>query len=311
VQWRTRKAETDNPPHGRFVEIDGVRLHYVVQGAGQPIVLLHGNGALVRDFELSGLTAQLAKRHRVVVFDRPGYGYSTRPRSRIWTPEAQAVLFSKVFRRLGLERPIVLGHSWGTLVALALGLNHPTEVSRLALLSGYYYPTPRADVVIMSPPALPILGDLLRFTVSPLLSRLIWRTLIGKLFFPNPVPEKFERFPIWMALRPGQLRAAAAEAAMMIPAAQRLSGRVHELDVPTLIMAGEGDLQATATRHSVRLHENVGSSALRIIPDAGHMIHHVATSEIVEAIEAFTVSTATEHIDRDATMPSRAGAAAA
>jgi pimeloyl-ACP methyl ester carboxylesterase len=127
------------------LDIDGVRLHYIVRGHGDPIVLLHGNGALVRDFELSGLVTELARRHRVIVFDRPGYGYSTRPRSRVWTPEAQAKLFSSVFRKLGLDAPIVLGHSWGTLVAIALGLNHPEQVSRLVLLSGYFYPTPRAE----------------------------------------------------------------------------------------------------------------------------------------------------------------------
>jgi pimeloyl-ACP methyl ester carboxylesterase len=287
VQWRARKAEAENPPRGRFIEIDGVRLHYVERGAGEPIVLLHGNGALFRDFELSGLVADLAKRHRVVVFDRPGYGYSTRPRTRVWTPDAQAELLSKAFRQLGLKRPIVLGHSWGALVALALGLDYPPRVSRLVLLSGYYYPTPRADVLVMSPPALPLIGDLMRFTLSPLLSRLIWPGLTAKLFSPNPVPPSFEQFPIWMALRPGQLRASAAEAAMMIPAARRLSHRYRELIVPALIIAGEGDLQVTAAHHSARLHEDLTLSELKLIPDAGHMIHHVARSELVEAIEAF------------------------
>jgi pimeloyl-ACP methyl ester carboxylesterase len=288
VQWRARKAEAENPPRGRFIQVDGVRLHYVERGAGEPIVLLHGNGALFRDFELSGLVADLAERHQVVVFDRPGYGYSTRPRTRVWTPEAQAELLSKAFRQLGLKRPIVLGHSWGALVALALGLNDPAQASRLVLLSGYYYPTPRADVLVMSPPALPLIGDLMRFTVSPLLSRLIWRGLTAKLFSPNPVPRSFEQFPVWMALRPGQLRASAAEAAMMIPAARRLSQRYCELTVPALIMAGEGDLQVTAARHSARLHQDLSSSELKIIPAAGHMIHHVARSQLVETIEAFT-----------------------
>jgi hypothetical protein len=105
VQARTRRAEADNPPRGRFIEIEGARVHYVDRGTGEAIVLLHGNGGLVRDFELSGLVNELAKRHRVVVFDRPGYGYSTRPRRRMWTPEAQAELFSKAFRELGLDAP--------------------------------------------------------------------------------------------------------------------------------------------------------------------------------------------------------------
>jgi pimeloyl-ACP methyl ester carboxylesterase len=221
------------------------------------------------------------------VFDRPGYGYSTRPRNRVWTPEAQAELLSKAFRELGLKRPVVVGHSWGTLVALALGLDHPHQVNRLVLLSGYFYPTLRADVAFMSPPAIPVMGDLMRFTLSPLLSRLAWRALIAKLFAPNAVPRTFDRFPIWMALRPGQLRASAAESAMMIPAALRLSRRYRELNIPALIVAGEGDLQATAAHHSARLHKELPLSELKLIPDVGHMVHHVATQEVSQAIKAF------------------------
>ena len=86
----TNKAERDNPPTGRFVEVDGVRLHYVERGSGEPLVLLHGNGSMIQDFETSGLVDMAAKSYRVIVFDRPGYGHSERPRSTIWTAEAQA-----------------------------------------------------------------------------------------------------------------------------------------------------------------------------------------------------------------------------
>jgi pimeloyl-ACP methyl ester carboxylesterase len=286
VQIRSRRAERSNPPRGRFITVDGVRLHYVSQGDGPPVVLLHGNGALVQDFELSGLAGQLAQHYRVFVFDRPGYGYSNRPRSRVWTPEAQAKLFAEAFRQLGLERPIVVGHSWGTLVAVALGLDHPDHVSRLVLLSGYFYPTIRGDVALMAPPSVPVVGDLLRFTISPLIARLIWRSMIAKLFSPNPIPTKFERFPIWMALRPGQLRASAAEAAMMIPAAHRLARRYQDLSVPTLIMAGEQDHQVTTKHQSSRLHNELPGSALRIIPRGSHMIHHEHPKMIVAALQS-------------------------
>jgi pimeloyl-ACP methyl ester carboxylesterase len=144
VQKRAHEAEVDNPPKGRFVEVDEVRLHYTEQGSGEPLVLLHGNGATVEDFATSGLVDMAAQRYRVITFDRPGYGYSERPRSMIWTPEAQAALFAAAFRQLGIERPIVLGHSWGTQVAVALGLDWAQSVRSLVLLSGYYYPSVRS-----------------------------------------------------------------------------------------------------------------------------------------------------------------------
>ena len=77
--YRARKAERDHPPTGRFVTVDGVKLHYIDRGEGPPVVLLHGNVVTAEDFRTSGVLELLARRHRVIAFDRPGFGYSDRP----------------------------------------------------------------------------------------------------------------------------------------------------------------------------------------------------------------------------------------
>ena len=84
-----KKAERDNPAAGRFLDVNGVRLHYVERGLGDPLVLLHGNGSMIEDFQSSGLIDLAAKQFKVIVFDRPGFGHSDRPRNVIWTPDAQ------------------------------------------------------------------------------------------------------------------------------------------------------------------------------------------------------------------------------
>lgn len=162
-----RKAEKKTPPEGEFIEVDSVRLHYVEKGSGPPLILLHGNGAMLQDYELSGLIGEAAKQYRVIAFDRPGFGYSERPRNTVWTPANQAGLIFKAAQMLGVRKPVIVGHSWGTLVALAAALDHPSDVAGLVLLSGYYFPSARPDVVLFSPPAIPGLGDILRFTASP------------------------------------------------------------------------------------------------------------------------------------------------
>jgi len=96
-----KKAQRENPPTGRFMEVNGVRIHYVERGAGRPLVLFHGNGSMIQDFESSGLIELAAENYRVIVFDRPGYGHSDRPRNVIWTPEAQADLFHAALEQLG------------------------------------------------------------------------------------------------------------------------------------------------------------------------------------------------------------------
>ena len=150
-----KNAERDNPASGRFLDVDGVRLHYVERGSGEPLVLLHGNGSMIGDFESSGLIDLASKNYRVIVFDRPGFGHSDRPRNVVWTPDAQADLIRHALARLNVSNAIVLGHSWGASVAVALALKFPDLMRGLVLASGYYYPTARPDVVAMGAPALP------------------------------------------------------------------------------------------------------------------------------------------------------------
>lgn len=284
VQAKQRHVERDHPPQGKFVDVDGVRLHYVDHGAGPALVLLHGNGLFATDFELSGLQASADRSHRVVIFDRPGFGYSERPGNTSWTPEAQARLLYKALHQIGVDNPIVIGHSWGTLVALAMALEFPRYVRALTLVSGYYYPSARPDVPLMAAPAIPGIGHLLRYTVAPLLGRMMWPLLIKRMFAPSPVPQRFEELPKWMALRPSQLGASAAEAAMMIPAAKRLSQRYGELTMPLAIIAGNGDQIVDVEHHALRLHQQVPHSELIIEVDAGHMPHYADPARIMEAV---------------------------
>jgi len=117
-----KKAERENPATGGFLDVDGVRLHYVERGSGEPLVLLHGNGSMIEDFESSGLIDLAARNYRVIVFDRPGFGHSSRPRNVVWTPDAQAELIKHALERLDVSNAIVLGHSWGASVAVAMAL---------------------------------------------------------------------------------------------------------------------------------------------------------------------------------------------
>ena len=288
---QARAAERKTPPIGRFINVDGVRLHYIEQGQGDPVVLIHGNGTLIQDFTVCGLVDGLSGHHRVIVFDRPGFGYSTRPRSRIWTPLAQAEVLQKALDQLGVEQPVVLGHSWGTLVAVALALQFPSRVRGLVLTSGYYFPTARLDVPLLSPPAIPVIGDIMRYTVSPLLGRLLLPRIIRRLFEPAPVPERFDRlFPKEMMLRPSQLRAAAADTALMIPAATELQVRYRELKMPTVIVTGADDKITDVGRQSERLYKAIPQSRFVALRGFGHMVHHLAPDEVMKAVErAFLV----------------------
>lgn len=280
---RARSAERENPPVGHFIDVDGVRLHYIARGEGRPIVLLHGNGVTSLDFLLSGIFQRAAQTHRVIAFDRPGFGYSERPAGRLWSADAQAHLLLRALERLNIERPIVLGHSWGASVALAMGLLAPERIDSLILVSGYYYPTSEYEAPLLMGPAIPVIGHVLRYTLAPALVRLMWPKLARKIFAPQPVPESFWAYPKEMSLRASQLQAEGAESGLMIPDAIAMQSAYAGLKTPVTIIAGEADEIINVKKQSARLHREISQSRYIPVRGVGHMVHYFATNRIVDA----------------------------
>jgi pimeloyl-ACP methyl ester carboxylesterase len=277
VHSRVRAERARHPARGGLVR----GLHYVEAGFGPPVVFLHGMGSMLQDFELSGVLERAAGEHRAIALDRPGYGYSA-PGPSI--PAAQAELLHKVFRALGVAEPVIVAHSLGTLVALAYALRYPDNVRGLVLASGYYFPTARPDALVLVPPAIPLIGTLMRHTVSPLVGRLLWPAWLKMLFGPLAVPSYMERFPTWQALQPKQLRAVGREAALAVPVTAAMRKLYFTVKVPTAIIAGAEDRYVSTRAHSRRLHETLVHSTYLEVPGTGHMVHHAAPGAMLEAI---------------------------
>jgi pimeloyl-ACP methyl ester carboxylesterase len=293
---QARRAERDNPPVGRFLELDGTQLHFLDEGpadmsttgrgGGPPVVLLHGNTVMLEDWIVSGVFDLVAVSRRVVAFDRPGFGHSERPRDRSWTPAAQARLLRRACRRLGVERPVVVGHSWGTLVALAWALQAPAEVAGLVLVSGYYYPSTRLDAALVTPGAVPVLGDLLNHTVSPPLMHMTLPGTLRTMFAPRRVPDRFrDVFPEALIPRPKQIRAMSQEGAIMVPAAEALRRHYGGVSCPSIVITGDADRVVDPEDQSIRLAHELNDAELRIVRGAGHMVHHADPLALAQAID--------------------------
>jgi len=189
-------------------------------------------------------------------------------------------------QRLDVHRPIVLGHSWGTLVAVSLALDYPEVPRSLVLASGLYFPSLRLDAPLMAPPAIPLIGDLLSRTLSPLAGRAMWPGFLRLIFGPAPVPPAFAAaFPTWLALRPGQLRAVAEDALATLGATLRAARRYRELTLPVVMVAGERDRYVSARAHTARLHRLLPSSRLLLSPHSGHMVHHSDLTLVLSAVD--------------------------
>ncbi|WP_043539954.1 alpha/beta fold hydrolase [Salinarimonas rosea] len=310
----TRRVTREmHPPIGRFVEVEGVRLHYVDVGPtdgdpgdAPPILFVHGNGACLEDMLVSGLIDACATRWRCIVPDRPGYGHSSRPSGRPYDPRDQADLLRAFLAELGVERPLLVGHSWGALLSLAMALDHPEAVAGAVLMSGFYYPQERGDVAAMGLPAMPVVGHLLAWTLGPQTMRRLAPKLYPRLFDPHPIPPRMlADYPFAYGERPGQIRAAAAELAVMRSAAAELMPRYAGCDVPVTLLHGAEDKALPAALHTQRLAAEIPGARVALLPGLGHMVHYFARDAILAAIDE-TLARATR---RAAPAPSGIGVA--
>ncbi|HET6389787.1 alpha/beta hydrolase [Hyphomicrobium sp.] len=284
VRYLTHRAEARFMPVGRKVHVEGHELQVFECGEGPPVLVLHGNGGMLQDLLSSQLLMRLAERHHVIALDRPGFGATPRDAETTWTPELEADQIAKLLDTLGIERAVVVAHSWATLVALALALQHREKVSGLVLLSGFYFPEFRLDALLAAPAATPVLGRIVTNTVWPLIARLSAPLIFRRIFAPRPVSKRFLRaYPIELAARPSQLKAVADDTWMMQRAAARLQPHYTDVDVPVRLIAGEDDRIVATDKHSQRLHELLPNSEIYVVPDTGHMVHHAEPEIIARA----------------------------
>lgn len=283
----TSRVERTYPPTGDFITVQGVRLHYVTAGDGPPIVLLHGASASLRDFDASILPG-LARHHRVIAFDRPGYGYSDRPADGWPDPARQAVLIHEALRTLGVEKPVLVGHSWAGSVVLAYLLNHPEDASGGVLLAGVVNPWQGGVGWTADVAGWPVIGRIFTSSLVFPLGQVFLNSAIGNVFAPEPpTPGYRTRTGAILALRPPAFRASAEDLRNLSRFLQAQSARYEQIDRPLLLITGERDTIVPAWNHADRLAARLPHARGVDLSGAGHALHHTRADEIVRLIRDF------------------------
>jgi pimeloyl-ACP methyl ester carboxylesterase len=280
-----RRLEEAHPPCGRFVEVDGVRLHWIEQGTGRPVVFVHGAGGMVEDLLSSRFAPLVGASRRLIAIDRPGYGHSDRPRAELAGPAVQARLLHRALARLGIERPILIGHSWGGAVVMAYAEEFPADTAGVLVLAGWSHPAREAALWVAGLPAVPVIGGLMSRALIPALTPGLVRDIITQLFAPEPVPEQFARFPVALALRPSQLRANAEDLAALNGDVARLRTRYRQIAVPVEILTGGADKVVDPAAHAFRLARAVPNAGFQVLSGVGHMLHHTQPRAVLAALE--------------------------
>lgn len=275
-----RRVERTLPPAGRMVEAGGHAFHVVERGEGPPVLLIHGLGGTHLHFH--ALIPELARDHRVVALDRPGSGYSPRGRGSGGGPVEQAAAVADLIAALGLDRPLVVGHSLGGAVALALGLNHPGSVSGLALLCPATQPVEQAPPVFRP---LVIHSDagrwLAAWTLATPLSLRQGEETLRVAFSPEPVPPDFPTEAGGMlSLRPEAFRNASLDLVSLPVDLAAMAPRYADLAVPAAMLFGREDALVDPAVHA----EPTAAAGvpLTYIDGAGHMIPMTRPREVAD-----------------------------
>lgn len=287
-QWGAHAIERQYPAHGKFVSVDGVELHYIEQGEGIPLVLLHGANSNLRDFQAS-LVPHLAPHYRVLVFDRPGYGYSERPEETEWLdPNKQVALILKACAQMGAVQPFLVGHSWAGSMVMSAAVNYESEIRGGVLLSAVTGHWAGPLGVSYSLSEKPLLRHLMAQTVAYPLGRVVLPQAIDRVFEPNEAPEAYaESIGAKLALRPASFRNNAVDMNNLNIFMQTLSRSYRDIQKPLLALHGAADELVPFWNHGRRLQESLPSLQVELLPDLGHAPHHVRPAEIAAHITRF------------------------
>lgn len=263
--------------------VNGVALNYVSAGSGRPVVLIHGNPGSHHDFTFS-VFEKLAESYHVFAFDRPGHGHSGRSGTFETTVEVQAAMIHEALRKLSIEKPVLVGHSWGGSLALAAAVAYGSELSGVVLLAPAVYPTVNIEAWSLLP-RVPLLGPLFVKTLTPLIGRAIVKGSLRDAYHPQDVHDEYAERTADLWMRPDRVSAWAYDEKTLRASLEHLSKQYSQIDLPVVIVTGDADRVVEPKDHAYPLHKAIKESKLIVLPDTGHQLPQTRPEAVLEAID--------------------------
>lgn len=300
-----KAAEAACPPIGRFVEVSGptgpLRLHYLEKRPDSdpesadraddadtrpPVVMIHGLAGSLRHFSATVMD-ELARDHRVIAVDRPGMGYSDQPPGGPFGVEAQAETLDAFLQTLEIRPPLIVGHSLGGSVALALALRRP--VAGLMLLAPATHPfkakPPTPDRTVDSP----FMRRAIAYTIGPDMIAQNRAQSLAVAFGPQQAPAEFAVAGGGvLMMRPRQIETTLADAALLNGALEAQSARYAAIEAPITVLFGDQDGILQPQEHAPPLQAKAPQVKTRIFEGVGHMLPFVRPDETIDAIREMT-----------------------
>jgi pimeloyl-ACP methyl ester carboxylesterase len=297
-QYRAAQATTQYPPLGQFVDVTGGQVHYVQDGSGPHLVLLHGAGGNLREWTFD-LMNRLTDRYTVTAFDRPGLGYTDRvpgiatglTATEGDSPQAQAAMLREAAEKLGIIDPIVAGHSFGGIVSYAwavagLDQDSPANASAIVSFAGVTMPWPGGLDRYYTVNGSAFGGVVTIPAISAFVPPSVVDSSIEATFAPQSAPAGYADYiGAGLTLRPSSMRANTRQVNTSRPHVVQLSKRYPELTLPIEILHGEEDTTVPIHIHAEEIAKIVPQVNTTRLPGVGHMPHHADPLAAISAID--------------------------
>jgi len=276
------------PAQGDMIEVAGATLHVVDIGPrdapGPLIVLIHGASSNLQTMR-KPMGDRLAARHRVILIDRPGHGWSTREREADSTPAIQGRMIDAALTKLGVGRAILVVHSWAGALGARMALDYPERVAGLVMLAPVAYPWPGGVGWYNELVTAPVIGPLLAYTITLPLGFFVTEQATRNVFLPQTVPENFVHDTATrLLLRPREFLANARDLVTLKEAVREQAPRYAEIKAPTVVISGDVDKTVSTNIHSRPFAAAVSDAKLIVLPGVGHMIQNAAPDLVAAEI---------------------------
>jgi pimeloyl-ACP methyl ester carboxylesterase len=277
------------PAQGKAIEVAGATLNVLDIGprdaAGPPIVLIHGASSNLETMRRP-LGEALAARHRVILIDRPGHGWSSLKDEDASTPAVQGRMIEEALKKLDVGPVILVVHSWAGALGARMALDYPTRLAGLVMLAPVAYPWPGGVGWYNALVAKPLIGPLLAYTITLPLGYFLMAPGAREVFLPQVMPDNFVTDTATpLLLRPREFLANARDLVRLKQAVTEQAPRYAEISVPTVVISGDADKTVSANIHSRPFAAVVPNAKLIVLPGVGHMVQNAAPDLVVQEIE--------------------------
>lgn len=251
-------------PNSQFVEIDGMKVHYTIDGEGFPILLIHGTSSSLHTW--NEWTKTLSQKYKVIRVDLPGFGLTGKHSNNKYSTKAYTEFLSKLLKKLNLSKVHIAGNSFGGYLAWNFALKHPKQVNNLILLNSSGYPLPKdAPIPLgLKMAQLPIISTLMKkITPESIINATIEKAYENDELISEETRQRYIDLLLMEGNRSG-----------LVGKSQQIRyehyKKIPEMDKNTLILWGEKD-EVVSVDLAYMFEKDIPNNKLIIYPEIGHL----------------------------------------